>query len=541
MLVINDDTKTIAADFEDMASGGNHPLSGVTPITNGVWHYAAVTFDGTTLRLYLDGKLENSLDTGGAVPRNDTIQQAALGTMLNSTGGTNGFFQGVIDEARVWNRALSQTEILTTINHQINIGSGLVARWGLNEGTGTVVGDSIATAANGTITGTNYAWVPGAPFNLDLTPPVPTLVEPVDGSVGVAMPPDLTVHVTDPQGAPLTVSFYGRPKGAFTGADFSLIAIPDPQYYAASYPAIYNSQMNWVVSNKTTRNIPYVLSLGDNVDNISVPGQWTNATTAWDKLTTDGVPYGLALGNHDGAPSSTANFNTNFGSRIATQPTYGGRYSTSDYNNSYATFSASGMEFIVLYIEYDTTMTSTSNPVLVWANSILSTPVNADKRAIVVTHDLLDNNSNFTAQGGAIYNALKGNPNLFLMLGGHLDGSRQRTDIYNGHTVYSLRSDYQFVDSQQSGYLRILRFSPANDLIYVTTYSTNQLKYLTDATNQFNLPYGSMVGVADFAFIGSTTVLSGSDATVRCRITAEPLRPTAPPGASRRKLRPATR
>ena len=44
--------------------------------------------------------------------------------------------------------------------------SGLVARWGMGEGAGTTVGDSIATAANGTITGTGYSWVAGAPFDI---------------------------------------------------------------------------------------------------------------------------------------------------------------------------------------------------------------------------------------------------------------------------------------------------------------------------------------------------------------------------------------
>ena len=165
MLLINDATDVIAADFEDMATGLNHPLSGVTTISNNVWHHAATTFDGTTLKIYLDGKLENSLVTG-AVPRSDTIQSAALGTMITSTDATNGFFQGVLDEARVWNRALTQTELLATINEQVTSGSGLVARWGLNDGAGTTVSDLIVPAINGTITGANYAWVPGAPFNL---------------------------------------------------------------------------------------------------------------------------------------------------------------------------------------------------------------------------------------------------------------------------------------------------------------------------------------------------------------------------------------
>ena len=509
VLVIDDATDVIAADFEDMALGTNHPILGVTPITDNVWHHAAATYDGTTWKLYLDGKLENSLAVG-QTPRSDSTQHASLGSMLNTTGGTNGFFQGVLDEARVWDRALSQTEILSGINHPLTSGTGLVARWGLNEGTGTVVVDSIATAANGTITGPNYAWVPGAPFDLNLTPATPTLVTPANGATGVPTSTALTVTVDDARDAPLTVSFYGRVKGGATGADFTLIAIPDPQYYASLYPSIYNSQMNWVVSNKVSSNIKFVMSLGDNVDDRLVPAQWTNATTAWDILTTGGVPYGLVAGNHDGAPSPTTEFNAAFASRLAAAPNNCVRYGTTDFDNHYCLFAANGLNFIAVFLENDAGMTSASDARLVWANSVLgSYPT---RRAIVATHNLL-NGDVFTGQGQAIYDKLKGNANLFLMLGGHADTSARRTDIYEGHTVYSLRSDYQAVDSYQSGYLRIMRFSPANSLIYVTTYSTNQEIYRTGGEDQFNLPY-EMVGEAPYTLINSTTVAAGANASV---------------------------
>ena len=125
----------------------------------------------------------------------------------------------------------------------------------------------------------------------------------------------------------------------------------------------------------------------------------------------------------------------------------------------------------MLFLEYDDSMTSTSNPVLVWADGILA--ANPTRRAIVVTHNLLNGN-NLTGQGQAIYDALKDQPNFFLMLGGHLDETGQNSFVYEGRTVYALRSDYQFIDNQQSGYLRIMRFSPADDMIYVTTYSPTQ-------------------------------------------------------------------
>ena len=512
VLVINDDTDTIAADFEDNATGLNHPVSGITPIVNGVWYHAAATYDGTTWRLYLNGNLETTLAVGAFSPRSDTTQHAALGTMLETDGtSTNGFFQGTLDEARVWNRALSQAELLATINEQITSGSGLVARWGMNEGSGTVVGDSIVPAANGTIINTNYAWVPGAPFNLALAPNTPTLVSPADLATGVPTSTPLTVHVTDAHPSDLTVSFYGRIKNGPPGTDFTLIAIPDPQYYAASYPSIYNTQMDWVTANRTNSNIVFVGSLGDNVDVSSNTTQWTNAQNAWNRLLTNNVPYGLVAGNHDGAPASTANFNTYIGSQVATQAAYQGRYGTTDYDNTYFFFSGGGMDFIAIFIEYDDTMTSTSHSVLVWANGILG--ANPDRRAIVFTHNLLNGNS-FSTQGQTIYNALRANSNLFLMLGGHLDIAGQRSDIYNGNTVYSLRSDYQNQLSQQSGYMRIMRFSPADDTIYVTTESPlSGVPDLTDTANQFSLPY-AMGGGDLFELIGTTTVPTGSDATV---------------------------
>ncbi len=60
----------------------------------------------------------------------------------------------------VWNRALTQSELLTNINLQITNGTGL---WwharGMNESTSTVVNDSIVPTVPGTITGVNYARV----------------------------------------------------------------------------------------------------------------------------------------------------------------------------------------------------------------------------------------------------------------------------------------------------------------------------------------------------------------------------------------------
>jgi fibronectin type 3 domain-containing protein len=172
-LGIDTATNKLAVDFEEGASGAspglNHPLIANTVITNNVWHHAAATYDGQTWKLYLDGALDGSLVVGQP-PRSDSIQHAALGTAMTSTGAAAGFFQGVIDEARIWNYARSQAQIQATKDFEVSSGSGVVGRWGLNEGGGTSAATSFGTA-NGTVV--NAGWVAGAPVSPggDATPP----------------------------------------------------------------------------------------------------------------------------------------------------------------------------------------------------------------------------------------------------------------------------------------------------------------------------------------------------------------------------------
>ena len=184
----------LVADFEDLATGGNHPIAGVTAIpADSTWRHVAVTFDGSELRLYLDGNLEGAPVATTAIPRFDSIQHVAIGTALNScgtpgnatcfaaTGQTNGFFAGVMDETRIWNVARTQAQIQSAMSSEITSGTGMIARWGLNEGSGTAVGNSIAGGVNGT-TVASPSWVSGFPIP-DANPPAqPTGLSAVAGT-----------------------------------------------------------------------------------------------------------------------------------------------------------------------------------------------------------------------------------------------------------------------------------------------------------------------------------------------------------------------
>ena len=147
----------LVADFEEGTGGTtlglNHPITGTTVVTSNVWHHAAATYDGTW-RLYLDGVADGSLAVSRP-PRSDSIQHAALGSALTSTGAAAGFFAGVIDEARVWNVARSVAQIGATKDVELTTAtSGLLGRWSLNEASGTTAANSAGTAnVNGTLVG----------------------------------------------------------------------------------------------------------------------------------------------------------------------------------------------------------------------------------------------------------------------------------------------------------------------------------------------------------------------------------------------------
>ena len=120
----------------------------------------------------------------------------------------------------------------------------------------------------------------------------------------------------------------------------------------------------------------------------------------------------------------------------------------------------------------------------------------------------------FSTQGAAIYNALKGNPNLFLLLGGHVPGEGRRQDTFNSIVVNSLLADYQGRANGGDGWLRIMQFSPANNTIQVKTYSPSLDQYETDGDSQFTLSYSMASAPAAYQLIGTATVLSGGTAGV---------------------------
>jgi len=100
------DTQRNARFWVHSDNGWLHSDNGTTDIDDGHWHHMAGTYDGEHLRIYVDGIQESHRKVGRVV-----LSSSANPLFIGSAGGHGEFFPGGIDEAAVYDRALSATEV----------------------------------------------------------------------------------------------------------------------------------------------------------------------------------------------------------------------------------------------------------------------------------------------------------------------------------------------------------------------------------------------------------------------------------------------
>lgn len=301
---------------------------------------------------------------------------------------------------------------------------------------------------------------------------------------------------------------------AFVSGSWSLVLLPDTQKYSLLYPETFVRQTQWIARNKDKYNIRYVLHLGDITD-ANTDIEWRNAEKAFGEL--DGkVPYVLATGNHDYYTADNdpvwheCGLNKYFSpSKFKNWPTFGGVMKENDTANSYHLFSAGGIDWIILALEF-----APRNATVQWASQVLAKY--PERTAILVTHAYLYNDGtryNFAKKKNSQYwnphaIAKKYNyPNLpvndgeelwqklvrknsfAMVVNGHVLGSGLgflASTNDRGKTTYQMLVNYQVRKRGGDGYLRILEFLPDGRTVHVKSYSPLRDKYLDDASNQFS-------------------------------------------------------
>ncbi len=115
---------------------GQGGVSGTTPVNDGEWHHVAAVYDPTgsphRVALYVDGELDA---TGNFNNTSISIPQYGTGIRLGKRVLDDNLFEGDIDEVRVWDYALTQTDLESRMNIELcGDETGLVAYFPLGEG-----------------------------------------------------------------------------------------------------------------------------------------------------------------------------------------------------------------------------------------------------------------------------------------------------------------------------------------------------------------------------------------------------------------------
>ena len=266
---------------------------------------------------------------------------------------------------------------------------------------------------------------------------------------------------------------------------------------------------DWILTNKTSKNIQYVFGLGDITDNNN-EAEWTLAKEQISKL--DGqIPYSVIRGNHDligygTAEDPTADYMTEYLGTDAyknqfTDDAEEGGFYDANISNSWRTFTVGQVKYLMLALDY-----GPSDDVLDWAGNIIKE--HPEHNVIITTHAYLYRDGTTLDAKDACPPASSGGynngddmwtklvskyENIVLVMCGHdpSDNIVMSRDVgMNGNIVTSMLIDPQCVDRDDgsTGMLAMLYFSEDGTQVQVEYFSTVTGEYFKEE-NQFSFEF----------------------------------------------------
>ncbi len=286
---------------------------------------------------------------------------------------------------------------------------------------------------------------------------------------------------------------------------FSIVLLPDTQCYSGALnggvPEMFTSQTEWVVAHREERDISFLLHEGDCTQS-NTAEEWVR-TKASMRLLDDAVPYAIAAGNHDGLMTSennTALFNQTFPlTNYSGLPTFGGAFESNRMDNVFHQFSAGGVDWLVLALEF-----GPRDAVLDWANSVVTN--HPQSKVIVLTHTHIYSDSTLHGSspthewtprgdygrmndGVDVWEKLvRRHANMAFVFNGHVLNSGQGRLVGvgdHGNRVYQMLCNYQMLPGGGQGILRIIKFFPLEDRLTAESYTPFYDVSLTDPANAF--------------------------------------------------------
>jgi len=282
---------------------------------------------------------------------------------------------------------------------------------------------------------------------------------------------------------------------------YSFAVIGDTQIIArdevdGKYSGYFAKIYDYIIDNKQSKNIQFVMGLGDITDTSTwyddqtdIPAEWNLAMTNIQLM--DGVvPYSLVRGNHDATHHFTDYVKWNHYKDVVD-----GAYEN-NMLNTYQELIVGDVKYLIFALDY-----GPSDAVLAWAGNIIGQ--HPDHNVIITTHSYLYHDGTNVdktcppATTGGSNNGdgmwdkmIKDHENIVLVLSGHDPWdtivTTQTTGV-NGNTVTQMLIDPQGIDlNTPTGMVAMFYFSEDGRSLDVEWYSTIQEKYYR-SENQFSI------------------------------------------------------
>ena len=314
--------------------------------------------------------------------------------------------------------------------------------------------------------------------------------------------------------------------------NFSIAVVPDTQIYAyseanesnpdspanallAAFPDafagltddIMSAQTKYLRDNAGASNLKFVTHVGDITQGTidrdeaapearaalpqhDLAGQWDVARNAYQVLKDAGIPFSVAIGNHDDSEdgyNDTALWREHFGSTSGffTGLDYHLGFSDNERNSAQLIDVGHGQSLLHLSLDYLETQANQDERAA-FAQQVID--ANPGVPTIVTTHKNVDETGSFQSAGrDLIDRVVTPNEEIFLVLNGHyttspfeaafaagIDGSAEQVVVTTnaaGETVYHVLANYQYSVPLASGWLRFVEFDFLNGELDFTTVS----------------------------------------------------------------------
>ncbi len=423
---------------------------------------------GSTFKCYVNGSLAASFDKDLSYEYDPAVMQLKTTLMLGRDGRWRNeyYFKGMLENVAVYSEALSAADVLATYqNGPDKSRDDIMSYYDLTKSSNS--GD---TVADETGNGHSFSRV-----------------------------------------------FYSRPEALDPDSyDYAFAIVGDTQClvehdneYSTEYT---NAIYDWIVKNKDSKKIKYVLGVGD-VTQDDIDAEWAVAKEQILKLNDANIPYSLVNGNHDTVAQLDAYFadNANFTSQEI------GYYSGNSLGNYYVKLTAGGNKYMILALQW-----APSRAVLEWANNVVAT--NAQYQVIITTHGYMNFDGEVLERGDAgtpsHYNKnnpdgndmwellVKNNRNIKMVFSGHIASDNvvwRRDTGVEGNDIYQLLVNPQGMDhayTYETGMVGMLYFSNGGKNVrfeYVAAYDTLEAQktdssaedVLFNTRNQFSFTLNS--------------------------------------------------